>query len=322
MKIFTMSSDQSAIIINDGFAISQRFNKEKSSDDGNRKTYPVGTYNLDKAKTQYFFLSKSFQEQIIEDDLQRLDYLIFKPHTNIPNLLIAFPNHKDTSAMLVFDGYKKNDITFINSNNYEEAPCPYDGKVSKAYSCDAEYDDVFHCVFCKERGEVVYTENDAVELAHEMGLDPNIKSKKLVNKFFHLNHGVVRIYEASTTCKVENFLDTFSVVIPDGGSVQFLLNRREKNAETGYESQKQYLVEFTHMINQNPSISMILMNERGFTREQYDAIVTSANNFQENLKSNIQHTPKPKQTVFYFPDKTDDESPFASLKDMLPKNEE
>lgn len=315
MKIFVMVSDQSSLIINDGFPVAQRFHKDKET--GDKKFYPVGTYNVDKARSQYFFLNKSLQDRINEEDLQRIDNLTFKEHNNIPGLKIAFPSRKESKALLVFDGYRRDDIIFIEDRDFTEAPCPYNSKVSRFYY--SESDSTYHCSFCNERGEVARTEEDVNQISEEMGLEGNIKPKKLINKFFHMFHGDVRIYNESTSVKPENFLDTFAVTIEDGQTIQFLMNKKIKDSETGFEVNKQYLIDFTYNVDQKPTVAISLLEERGFTQAQYDTIRQKAESYMSSLKPNDESNEHNTQSVFYFPDKADEyeSSPFAGLKDMV-----
>lgn len=322
MKIFVMVSNQSSLIINDGFSVAQRFHKDKES--GEKKFYPVGTYNAEKARSQYFFLNKSLQEQIIENDMQRIDNVIFKEHNNIAGLKIAFPAPKDTSAYLVFDGYKKENITFIANRDFAEAPCPYNSKVSKQYNLSSsDTDTSFHCKYCGESGPVAITEEDALQFAEEMDLDKSIKTKKLVNKFFHIYHGDIRIY-AEADIKVDSFLDTFAVEIKDNETIQFLLLKKTKDEETGSEYERQYLVEFTYHVNQKPNVAITLLENRGFTRAQYTETINEAKNFENSLKYATAPAETETQSVFYFPDKSDgdDMSPFEGLRDMIKEDNE
>lgn len=317
MKIFVMVSDQSSLIINDGFPVAQRFHKDKET--GDKKFYPVGTYNVDKARSQYFFLNKALQDRINEEDLHRIDNLTFKEHNNIPGLQIAFPSRKESKALLVFDGYRRDDIIFIEDRDFIESPCPYNSKVSRSYHCRSEADSAFHCAFCDERGEVARTEEDVIQISKEMGLEGNIKPKKLINKFFHLFHGDVRIYKEATSITVEEFLDTFAVTVEDGQTVQFLMNKKTKDPETGLDVEKQYLIEFTYNVDQKPNVTISLLEERGFTKAQYDNIVQKAENFMNALKQTPEQKEVNTQSIFYFPDKADEyeSSPFAGLKDMV-----
>jgi len=152
-----------------------------------------------------------------------------------------------------------------------------------------------------------------------MSLEGNIKPKKLINKFFHMFHGDVRIYKEATSVKVEEFLDTFAVTVEDGQTVQFLMNKKTKDPDTGSEMDKQYLIEFTYNVDQKPNVTISLLEERGFTKAQYDNIAQKAENFMNALKQTPEQKEVNTQSVFYFPDKADEyeSSPFASLKDMV-----
>ena len=317
MKIFVMVSDQSSLIINDGFPVAQRFHKDKET--GDKKFYPVGTYNADKARSQYFFLNKALQDHINEEDLHRIDNLTFKEHNNIPGLQIAFPSRKDSTALLVFDGYRRDDIIFIEDRDFAEASCPFNSKVLRSYRTKADDDSAYYCPYCGERGEVAFTEDDVVQLSNEMGLEGNIKPKKLLNKFFHMFHGDVRIYKEASNLTIENFLDTFAVKIEDGQTIQFLMNKKSKDPETGFVTDKQYLIEFTYIVDQKPNVTISLLEERGFTQSQYDNIMQKSDNYMDALRQSTVQKEVNTQSVFYFPDKADEyeSSPFAGLKDMV-----
>lgn len=315
MKIFTMVSDQSKLIVNDGFPVAQRFHKNKET--GEKKFYPVGTYNVEKARSQFFFLNKSLQDEIVENDLRRIDNIIFKEHNNVSGLKIAFPAPKDSSAYLVFDGYKRENITFIADRVFREVPCPCNTKVIKSYTTvsSTENDTEYYCKYCGTRGNVAFTEEDASQLSTEIVLDKGIKAKKLVNKFFHLYNGDIHIYKEADY-QVETFLDTFAVVINNDETIQFLLTNKDGSKIV------QYLVEFTYHAGQTPNVAISLLENRGYTASQYNELVNNVKNFENSLRHSAPEETE-SQNVFYFPDKTEDyESPFESLRGIVGEDNE
>lgn len=311
MKIYNLVANENSLVLRDGFPITERYRKNKET--GEKKFYPVGTYNLDKARSQYFFLGKSFHDLIKENNLDRIDYMIFREHNNIPGLKIAFPNKKDTSAFLVFDGYTRKQVTFVNDKEPSTLQCPYCNRPSANYEKGA--DDRYHCSYCKATGTVSEDEDQAAELAEEYHLDSSIKIQGLVNKFFHIDYGNVKIFQADTSVEVEAFLDTFAVTIPDGTTIRFLLDRVENGVAT------QYLVEFTHKFDNKPIINISCLNEKGFTMDQYYDLEQEAIDSENMLKHSIS---KGVDTIFFFPNKDLDPepSPFSCLKDMVDKTEE
>ena len=315
MKIYTLVANENSLVLRDGFPLAERFRKDKET--GEKKFYPVGTYNLNKSRTQYFFLGKSFHELITEQKLERIDHLIFREHNNIPGLKIAFPNKRDTNAFLVFDGYRRDQVTFVDSKEPSNLQCPYCHRPSAHYELDFNTTDKFVCKYCKAGGIVAKTEDEATELAEEYHLESSIKIKGLVDKFFHIDYGNLKIYQPATDLQVEDFLDTFSVTIPDGQTVRFLLTRNDKHPISDDATiERQYYVEFTHRFNSKPTINISLMNERGMTLEQYYDLEQEAIDAEDMLKHSIS---KGSDTIFFFPDKeTDPEpSPFSSLKGVV-----
>lgn len=315
MKIYTLVANENSLVLRDGFPLAERFRKDKET--GEKKFYPVGTYNTSKSRTQYFFLGKSFHELITENNLERIDHLIFREHNNIPGLKIAFPNKRDTNAFLVFDGYRRDQVTFVDSKEPSMLQCPYCHRSSSHYEWNTDTTDRMVCRFCKAGGVVAGNEDQAAELAEEYHLENTIKVKGLVDKFFHIDYGNIKIYQAAKDLQVEDFLDTFAVMIPDGNTVRFLLTRMDKHPMANDATiERQYYVEFTHRFNSKPSITITLMNERGMTIDQYYDLEQEAIDAEDMLKHSISAG---SDTIFFFPDKeTDPEaSPFSSLKDVV-----
>ena len=313
MKIYTIVANENSMIVRDGFPIAERFRKDKET--GEKKFYPVGTYNLDKSRTQYFFLGKSFHELISENNLKRIDYMVFREHNNIPGLKIAFPNKKETSAFLVFDGYRRDQVTFVDSKESTTLACPYCHRPSAKYEYNASTNKI-HCSYCKAAGVIARNEEQAVEMAEEFHLESSIKIKGLIDKFFHIDYGSISIFKPDQSIQVEEFLDTFAVVIPDGATIRFLLTRMDKHpAAEDAEIERQYFVEFTHRFDNKPAINITLMHERGMTLEQYQDLEKAAIDAEDMLKHSISEGT---DTIFFFPDKEvdSDSSPFQSLRDV------
>ena len=314
MKIYTLVANENSLVLRDGFPLAERFRKDKET--GEKKFYPVGTYNLNKSRTQYFFLGKSFHELITEQKLERIDHLIFREHNNIPGLKIAFPNKRDTNAFLVFDGYRRDQVTFVDSKEPSLLQCPYCHRPNAHYQLNPNTNKIV-CKFCGANGTIAESEEEAVGLAEEFHLASTIKIKGLIDKFFHLDYGDIKIYQAAKDLQVEDFLDTFAVTIPDGGTIRFLLTRRDKHPMADDATiERQYFVEFTHRFNSKPSINISLMSERGMTIDQYYDLEQESIDSEEMLKHSISEG---SDTIFFFPDKEadPDASPFSSLKDIV-----
>lgn len=295
MKIYIMKANDESLIINEGFELATRFRKNKET--GEKTYFPVGTYDASKSRFQYFFLNKSLHEKIENEHLERIDYVVFKPHNNIPNLQIAFPNHKDTSAMLVFDGYYKSQVSFIQtSTEIKEAECPYNGKPSLHFK---ENNNHYICTYCRKPGFIVQDEEEAEKALIEYGIDPNINPKTLLGKFIHSEKGTVHIFDNDSGVETFNFLDTFAIKIENGSTVRMLLTKSKNGID------KQFYIEFTHVMNEPPKIEVKLLDVKAYNQEQYQKQVGAARNYEDNLKSDTNINGS---LVYRFPDKFDNDS--------------
>lgn len=312
-----MSSESNELLLTEGLVISERYRKNKET--GEKKFYPIGSYSIDKARSQYFFLAKSLQEMVVDEHLSKIDKIIFKPHNNVPELLIAFPDRKDTTGYLIFAGYKKSDITFINNDGMTDSPCPYSSIPSKNYHLNMMVEDDlnFYCEYCNTPGVVPKSEEEAAELAVKAGIDSHIKSSSLVGKFIHSHQGIVHIINKSDI-EVEDFLDVFAVKIPDGGSVRFLMTKTFTIQEV--KQPAQFLVEFTHHFDSKPNVKISKINERRFTTSQYSELVNKAKEYNNYL---AHMGPNESTMTFSFPDIYDekDSSPFSVLKNVVKQEE-
>lgn len=318
MKIYTMSSESNELLFSEGLVISERYRKNKET--GEKKFYPIGTYSIDKARSQYFFLSKSLQEMVIDDHLNKIDNIVFKQHNNVPELLIAFPDRKDTVGFLIFTGYKKDDIMIIDDEEVEERVCPYCNIPSKHYHLNMynESDLNYYCDYCNAIGEVPKTEDEAMSYAAKAGIDKQIKASTLVGKFIHTTQNAVHIGHKANV-ELENFLDVFAVKIPNGSTIRFLLNKTFMVQDTPQAAQ--YLVEFTYNFNSKPKVKITKVPQPRFTVKQYALLLNKANEYKDYL---IHIGPNESTLAFSFPDTYDEKEagPFSVLEGIVPKEED
>lgn len=310
MKTFVLSNNANAMIIKEGLPIGERYRKDKET--GEKKYYPVGCLNPDKARSSYFFLSKSFHELIEEKHLKVLDNLTFKQHTNLPSLLIAFPTTQDTECFLVFDGYRRDQIIFVDESiDPKDQPCPWKCKPSLHYTTDTNGE--HHCAYCQSKGTVPTEQPEAVEAADNALVEKSIKASNLVNKFYHEEDGTVWVYTEDQKVKVQDFLESFAVTIEDGTTLCFLLTR--KDTVNGKEVERQYYVRFTYNIDLAPIVTISPVKERGMTEDQYYKMRSAALEY-ENMLMHLQPNGDSSSYSFYFPGTEEDDSPFSELKNL------
>lgn len=315
MKTFVLSNNKTSMVIKEGLPLSERYRKNKET--GEKKFYPVGCLSTARASQNYFFLSKSFHELIEEKKLTSIDNMIFKQHNNIPSLLIAFPAPQDTSAFLIFDGYRRDQILFIDeAADEEESPCPYGYRPSMHYIVGANGE--AHCSYCHEHGTIPTDQATATQVADAASVDKEIKSTNLVNKFFHDDQDTVYIYKENESIKVKPFLDGFGIHIEDGETVCFLLTKKDNI--NGKEVERQYYVRFTYNADSVPSVSLELMHKRGMTKDQYFKIRNAAIEYENMLKHSQPISGNGYN--FFFPDDEAESSPFEKLKDIIKDDNE
>lgn len=309
MKIYTLTNTDEQLVVDKGFKIAQRFRKNKET--GEKSFFPVGIYDEAKAHTQYFFLNKSLHEKIKNEHLDRIDYVVFKPHNNIPNYLIAFPNRKDTSALLLFDGFSKDSITFIGKQTGKEV-CPYQTIPSKDFKL---VKDTYVCPYCGKKGFVIENEEQANQVLSEGKINPNIPVKSLIGTFIHEEEGTVNIFEKADIA-FNKFLDAHSINLENETTVQFLYNK---------SNDIQYFISFTHDIEKDYSLDVTFPIAKGYTSEQYLRQLKRAHGYEKRLIESEENGPM----VYKFPpsDYSSDESdsPFSDLlkiKDQFEVEEE
>lgn len=293
MKIYIMTNTEEQLVIDKGFKIAERFRKNRET--GEKNYFPVGIYDEAKAHIQYFFLNKSLHEKIKTEHLDRIDHVIFKPHNNIPNYFIAFPNRKDTSAMLLFNGFSKDSITFIDNLTGKEK-CPYQSIPSKEYRFDEEAN-CYVCPYCGSKGHLIQEGEET-----EFNFNPNIPPQSLIGTFVHEEEGTVNIYKKSETT-FSKFLDANVVNLEDNSTISFLYNK-------DYETQ--YIIIFKYSSEEDYTLDVTCPSVKGYTAEQFVRQVNKANNYEKRLIESQDNGP----TVYKFPSNhtTDNfEGPFAEL---------